>query len=200
MVAPGSHPSPELFVEVAEQIESGRVLAGGVTIRMDNHQRLARLVTSLWNLASRWRRLMAGSFIFVEAAAFRTVGGFSHEWFAAEELELCQRLKKLARKTQRRIVIPHRHLLGTRRAISDGIPVKGYFEWADGYKERFGIVYVDYPTQKRIPKDSSHRYQQVIRSNGASLAGNFAMPVNEVTVSAHPLSGGSEFPVRIFGP
>ena len=57
------------------------------------------------------------------------------------------------------------------------------FEWADGYKEQFGIVYVDYPTQKRIPQDSFHWYQQVIRSNGASLAGNFAMPVGLVTVS-----------------
>jgi cellulose synthase/poly-beta-1,6-N-acetylglucosamine synthase-like glycosyltransferase len=119
-----SYPSPELFVEVAAQIESGRVLAGGVTIRMDNDQRLARLVTSLWNLASRWRRLMAGSFIFVEAAAFRAVGGFSHEWFAAEELELCRRLKKLARKTKRRIVILHRHPLKT-----SGRKIELYTPW-----------------------------------------------------------------------
>ena len=119
-----SQPSPELFVEVAEQIESGRVLAGGVTIRMDNDQRLARLITALWNLGSRWRRLMAGSFIFVEAAAFRAVGGFSHEWFAAEELELCQRLKKLARKTKRRIVILHRHPLKT-----SGRKIELYTPW-----------------------------------------------------------------------
>lgn len=119
-----SHPSPELFVEVAEQIISRRILAGGVTIRMDNDQCLTRLVTALWNLASRWRRLMAGSFIFVEAASFRKVGGFSHEWFAAEELELCQRLKKQARKTKRRIIILHRHPLKT-----SGRKIKLYTPW-----------------------------------------------------------------------
>jgi len=108
-----SHPAPELLEEVAQRIESGRVLGGGVTIRMDNEQWMARMVTALWNLVSRARKLMAGSFIFVEAAAFRGIGGFSHEWFAAEELEFCQRLKKLARETKRHIIILHRHPIKT---------------------------------------------------------------------------------------
>jgi len=56
---------------------------------------------------------MAGSFIFVEAAAFRRVGGFHKEMFAAEELELSQRLKKLSRETKRKIVILHRHPIKT---------------------------------------------------------------------------------------
>ena len=63
----------------------------------------------LWNLVSRWRTLMAGSFIFVEAAAFRSVGGFSHEWFASEEFDLSRRLKKQARNTGRRVVILHHY-------------------------------------------------------------------------------------------
>lgn len=108
-----SHPHPALFAEVAERIESGRVLGGGATIRMDNDQWLACLVTALWNLLSRTGKLVAGSFIFVEAAAFREIGGFSHEWFAGEELEFCQRLKKLSRKTKRRIAILHRHPIQT---------------------------------------------------------------------------------------
>jgi glycosyltransferase involved in cell wall biosynthesis len=83
-----SHPCPALFAEVAERIESGRVLGGGVTIRMDNGKWTARTITALWNLASRTGKLMAGSFIFVESAAFRSIGGFSHEWFAGEELVL----------------------------------------------------------------------------------------------------------------
>jgi len=58
------------------------------------------------------------------------------------------------------------------RAIADGSPVKGYFvwsfldnfEWAEGYAKRFGIVYVDYPTLERIPKDSFYWYRDLIAS------------------------------------
>ena len=57
--------------------------------------------------------MLAGSFIFVETAAFRKLGGFSHELFAAEELELSKRLKQFARGTGRGIVILHRHPLIT---------------------------------------------------------------------------------------
>ena len=108
-----SHPSAELFTDVADQIVSGRCLAGGATIRMDEHHRVAELVTWHWNCASRFLKLLAGSFIFCEAAAFRQIGGFSHELFVAEELELSRRLKKLARETGRKIVILHRHPLVT---------------------------------------------------------------------------------------
>ena len=59
------------------------------------------------------------------------------------------------------------------RAIADGYPLKGYFlwslmdnfEWADGYSKRFGIHYVDFATQKRIPKLSAAWYKEVIRRN-----------------------------------
>ena len=108
-----SHPSAGLFADVADQILSGRCLAGGATIRLDEHFFVASLITRLWNFASRWRRLLAGSFIFVEAAAFRQIGGFSHELFAAEELDLSKRLKQFARGTGRKIVILHRHPLRT---------------------------------------------------------------------------------------
>jgi beta-glucosidase len=58
------------------------------------------------------------------------------------------------------------------RAVADGAPVKGYFvwslldnfEWAKGYSRRFGLVYIDFPTQERVPKDSFHWYQQLIAS------------------------------------
>jgi len=43
------------------------------------------------------------------------------------------------------------------------------FEWAEGYKERFGIVFTDYQTQKRIPKDSAWWYRDVIARNGVGL-------------------------------
>ena len=69
------------------------------------------------------------------------------------------------------------YLAELKRAVAEGIPVRGYFlwslldnfEWADGYGKRFGIVYVDFKTQQRTPKLSAQFYTSVIRSNGATL-------------------------------
>lgn len=100
-----SRPSPELFEAMAEAIRSGRVLAGGSTVRMDSDDLGVRIGAAFWNTVSRLRRLMAGSFIFVEAAAFRQIGGFSAQFYAAEEIDLTHRLRPLARASGRRIVI-----------------------------------------------------------------------------------------------
>ena len=70
-----------------------------------------------------------------------------------------------------------RHLGQLSRATDEGIPVLGYlhwsimdnFEWANGYDPRFGLIYVDYPTQKRIIKDSAWDYKKIIEENGAHL-------------------------------
>ena len=69
----------------------------------------------------------------------------------------------------------HDHLIQLHRAIQDGADVRGYlvwsimdnFEWAFGYEKRFGIVYIDYLTQKRTVKKSGRWYSEVIRSGGA---------------------------------
>ena len=71
----------------------------------------------------------------------------------------------------------HRCLLAYRRAAQDGVDAIGYlawslldnYEWAMGYNERFGLVYVDYATQKRTVKDSFHWYKTVMESNGENL-------------------------------
>ncbi len=63
------------------------------------------------------------------------------------------------------------HLQQMQKAISEGVPVKGYFawsfmdnfEWTFGYEKRFGLVRVDYDTLKRTPKASAHRYREIIR-------------------------------------
>jgi glycosyltransferase involved in cell wall biosynthesis len=125
-----SHPGEKLFADVAENISTGQVLAGGVTIRLDEKLFVAGLVTQFWNVSSRLARLMAGSFIFVETAAFRQVGGFSHEFFAAEELDLSIRLKNLARETKRKIVILHRHPIKTsarKMKLYTGRELGGFF-------------------------------------------------------------------------
>ncbi len=74
----------------------------------------------------------------------------------------------------RRIDYLRAHLAAAHRAIQAGVPLAGYFawslmdnfEWAQGYAQRFGIVWVDYATQKRIPKASARWYQQLIARNG----------------------------------
>jgi beta-glucosidase len=73
-----------------------------------------------------------------------------------------------------RIDYIHRYLIQVHKAIGEGVPVKGYyvwcfcdnFEWAWGLSRRFGMVYVDYATQKRIPKESAYWYSNVIKNNG----------------------------------
>ena len=107
-----SQPSAELFLEAADAIRAG-CLAGGSTIAYaDPHPGVA-LAIGIWNAVSRISKVAAGSFIFCEAAAFREAGGFSEELYASEELDLFGRLKRLARREGRAIVILHRHPLLT---------------------------------------------------------------------------------------
>ncbi|MBA0127055.1 beta-glucosidase [Haloechinothrix sp. YIM 98757] len=73
-----------------------------------------------------------------------------------------------------RVTYIETHLRACREAIAAGVPVRGYFvwslldnfEWAWGYSRRFGVVYVDYETQRRVPKLSARWYAGVIRRNG----------------------------------
>jgi beta-glucosidase len=69
-----------------------------------------------------------------------------------------------------RIAYLEGHLRAVRAAIDDGVDIRGYFcwsamdnfEWSYGYAKRFGLVHVDYATQRRTPKDSYHWYQRVV--------------------------------------
>jgi beta-glucosidase len=72
-----------------------------------------------------------------------------------------------------RIMFLRTYLTQLQRATADGVPVKGYFhwstmdnfEWGNGYGDRFGIVYVDFKTQKRIPKLSAMWFREAARRN-----------------------------------
>lgn len=72
---------------------------------------------------------------------------------------------------EKRIGYIREYLDGVSRAVQEGIPVLGYqywsltdnFEWAEGYAPRFGLIYVDYETKKRIIKDSGYAYADIIR-------------------------------------
>ncbi|MBO4209569.1 GH1 family beta-glucosidase [Micromonospora echinofusca] len=66
------------------------------------------------------------------------------------------------------------HLRAAHTALARGVDLRGYlvwslldnFEWAEGYRKRFGIIHVDYLTQRRTPKASARWYQEVIARNG----------------------------------
>ncbi len=72
-----------------------------------------------------------------------------------------------------RIFYLRNHFISAHRAVSEGMPLKGYFawslldnfEWAEGYSKRFGLVYVNFETLERIPKLSAKFYKEVIAAN-----------------------------------
>ena len=76
-----------------------------------------------------------------------------------------------------RIDYYHRYLIMLQKSAREGVDLRGYFawslmdnfEWACGYDQRFGIVYVDYETMKRTIKDSGYWYKDVIAQNGENL-------------------------------
>jgi beta-glucosidase len=78
---------------------------------------------------------------------------------------------------RRRVAYFRAHLRALREAMAAGADVRGYFawslldnfEWACGYAKRFGIVHVDFATQKRTPKASARYYAEVVRTNGAEF-------------------------------
>lgn len=126
-----SRPSRELFEDVAQAIGRGECLAGGSTVRFEAGIGLAPLPVHLWNGISRLMRWAAGSFIFCRADAFRAVGRFSETLYAAEEIDLFRRLKRVARKEGRRIAILHRHPL-----LTSGRKLRLY-----GWREQFSFAF-----------------------------------------------------------
>jgi glycosyltransferase involved in cell wall biosynthesis len=114
-----SYPTAELFEDVARAIESGRYLAGGSLIRFEHGKPSVHAAGDVWNTISRMTRWMAGSFIFCETSAFRELDGFSLRFYAAEEIDLSRRLKRLARARGLGIVILQEHPLLTSARKAD---------------------------------------------------------------------------------
>jgi len=76
-----------------------------------------------------------------------------------------------------RVAYYRAHLRAALEALRRGVNLRGYFawslldnlEWSLGYAKRFGLVHVDYATQRRTPKASAHFYADVVRTRGAAL-------------------------------
>jgi glycosyltransferase involved in cell wall biosynthesis len=90
---------PELLVAALDCLRSGRACGGGSTVRLDGADPscLAARLVRLWNRFSRWRKLAAGSFLFVTREAFEAVGGFSVQVYASEEIWLSRALGRWGR-------------------------------------------------------------------------------------------------------
>src|SRR5262245_9039026 len=75
-----------------------------------------------------------------------------------------------------RVMFLRAYLTQLQRATADGVPVKGYFhwslmdnfEWSSGFGDRFGMVYVDFKTQKRTPKASAERFRAAAARNAVA--------------------------------
>jgi beta-glucosidase len=80
-------------------------------------------------------------------------------------------------RDERRISFLRRYIGEVGRAIGEGADVRGYyhwtstdnFEWAEGYQQRFGLIHVDFPTQRRTIKSSGYWYRDLIRSNAIEV-------------------------------
>lgn len=109
-----SQPSAALLADAAALTRRPDVLLAGATMRPDEGPLIFRFCCGVWNLVSRLRRLVAGSFILVRADAFREVGGFDLKFFAGEEIDLALRLQKtIGRRERLRTEVLHRHPLLT---------------------------------------------------------------------------------------
>jgi glycosyltransferase involved in cell wall biosynthesis len=144
-----SHPSAELFADVAKEIQSGNCIAGGATIRWDQKQFLTELMMPILNVGFRWRQFLHGPFMFIESATFRKLGGFSIETFSGEDWELGQRMQKLAKETGKRFVVLHRHpILTSARRLMEHSPLVSF-------KMLYYILFV--PRRIKVSRETAHR-------------------------------------------
>lgn len=108
-----SRPSLELLRDVAETITSGKCILGGSTLQPDQVYFTSWVVYKVWNGLSRWRRWATGPFIFCETDVFRQLGGFNEILYSSEDIDFSLRMRPLARKSGKSILILNRHPLVT---------------------------------------------------------------------------------------
>lgn len=114
-----SHLHAETFTELLRTLADGHCAGGGCLVAFDRAPLWGRGFVRLWNLVSRTMRWAAGSFVFCRADAFREMGGFSEQMYAAEELDFSQRLKRWARARSLAVVILKRqpHVSSGRKLV-----------------------------------------------------------------------------------
>lgn len=93
-----THPSAALLAATRTLMESGRCIGGGALVGHRGAGLGARAAIASWNLLSRGVGLACGAYVFCRADAFRELGGFNEALYAAEEVDLSWRLRRLGRR------------------------------------------------------------------------------------------------------
>ena len=109
--------TPMLFREMMRAMIRDDCLGGGCPVTFDSGPWLARQTVIIWNSIGRVMRWAAGSFLFCRASAFRELGGFSQDWFAAEEVEYCIRLNQLGQRLAKRMMILNEPVISSGRKV-----------------------------------------------------------------------------------
>ena len=109
--------TPMLFREMIRAMACDDCLGGGCRVTFDSGPWLARQTVIIWNTIGRVMRWAAGSFLFCRASAFRELGGFSQDWFAAEEVEYCIRLNRLGQYLAKRMIILKEPVISSGRKV-----------------------------------------------------------------------------------
>ena len=109
--------TPMLFREMMRAMTRDDCLGGGCPGTFDSGPWLARQTVIIWNSIGRVMRWAAGSFLFCRASAFRELGGFSQDWFAAEEVEYCIRLNRLGQRLAKRMMILNEPVISSGRKV-----------------------------------------------------------------------------------
>lgn len=104
-----SWPDAALMRDLLEAMQDPRVVAGGCTMRMHDAAPVIAVALHAWNLVSRVCRWSAGAFLFCRSDGFHAIGGFSAEFFAAEELDFSRRIKRWGGARGLALRILHRH-------------------------------------------------------------------------------------------
>ncbi|ADE55190.1 glycosyltransferase [Coraliomargarita akajimensis] len=97
---------PELLQQSLQQLDSGKVVAGGAVIEFEGQiTAVGRAGIRLWKRISKLTKTAAGSYLFCRRDAFEAVGGFDEKLYASEEVHLSRKLRKWGRANNQRFVI-----------------------------------------------------------------------------------------------
>jgi glycosyltransferase involved in cell wall biosynthesis len=105
--------NPGLLGDILQLIEDGKSVGCGSTIKMEGVQWWASWTLRFWTGVSILFRWAAGALLVCRSDAFRDVGGFNQQLYAADEIDLCKALKKWGRQRNLQFVILPRHPLET---------------------------------------------------------------------------------------